>query len=106
MMGLEGIVVLFVIGIIRKDRSVGPSHHVSGGILGVLLLKGRVIVLILRDEQNPDEINRWDSRHATYVSQKVLHLVEDLCSGGSVKSQGGIFGLLVLGSSSILVTLL
>jgi hypothetical protein len=44
--------------------------------------------------------------HATYAGREVLHLVEALCGGGSVKGQGGIFGLLVLGSPSILVMLL
>ncbi len=41
-----------------------------------------------------------------YMGQKVLHLVNDLCGGGSVKGQGGILGLLVLGSLIFLVTLL
>ncbi len=41
-----------------------------------------------------------------YMGQKVLHLVKDLCGGGSVKGQGGILGLRVLGSPTVLVMLL
>jgi hypothetical protein len=105
-MGLKGIVVLAVIGIVRKERSAGYCLHVSRSILGVLLPKGWVIILVLMEDHSPDNINKWDTCHTTYMGKKVLHLVKDLCGGGSVKGQGGIFGLLVLGSPIVLIMLL
>ncbi len=105
-MGLKGFVVLLVIGIFGKDRSAGRRLHVNGHILGALLPKRWVIILVLWDDQNPNDINKWDTHHATYTGQKVLHLVKDLRGGGSVKGQGGILGLLLLGSPFDLVTLL
>ncbi len=105
-MGLEGIVVLVIIGIIRKDRSAGLCLHVNGYILGIFVLKGRVIVLVLRDNPNPDDIHKWHIRHVTYTGQNILHLVKDLRGGGSVQGQGGILGLLVLGSPIVLIMLL
>jgi hypothetical protein len=50
--------------------------------------------------------DKWDACHAKYMGQEVLHLVKDLCGRGSIKGQGGIFGLLVLGSPDVLVMLL
>jgi hypothetical protein len=46
-MGLEGIVFLVIISIVRKDRGTGGCLHVDGGIIGVLLTKERVIILSL-----------------------------------------------------------
>jgi hypothetical protein len=105
-MGLEVIVFLVVIGIVRKDRGTGSHLHVNGGILGVLLTKARVIIRVSGDELDPHNINKWDTRHATYTGQEVLHLVEDFCGRGSVEGQGGIFRLLVLRSPNVLVMLL
>jgi hypothetical protein len=106
-MGLKEVKILLPVGVVRKDRSTGRCLRVSEGILGVLLFpKGRVIVLVLRDQQNSDDINKWDTHHAMYTGQKFLHLVKDLHVRGSVKVQGYIFRLLVLGSPIVLVTLL
>jgi hypothetical protein len=105
-MGLKVFVFYVIIGVVGKNWSAGSHLHVSQGILGVLLPKGRVIILILRAEQNSNDIVKWDARYATYKGQEVLHLVEDLCGRGSIKGQGDIFRLLVLGSPSILVMLL
>ena len=43
---------------------------------------------------------------SAYTGQNVLHLVKDLRGGGSVQGQGGILGLLVLGSPVVLIMLL
>jgi hypothetical protein len=105
-MGLKGIVFLIVIGVIRKGRGAGGHLHVNRGILGVLLPKGRVIILVLRDEQESNDIDKWDACHATYMGQEVLCLVKDLRGRGSIKGQGGKLRLLVLESLSALVMLL
>jgi hypothetical protein len=101
-MGLEGIIVLAVIGVFRKERSAGHFLHVSRSILGVLLPKGWVIILVLKDDHSPDDINKWDTHHTRYMGKKVLYLVKE----ESDKGQGGIFGLLVLGSPIVLIMLL
>ncbi len=89
-----------------KDGSAGHHLHVNRCILGVFVPKGRFIVLVLRNNHNPDDIYKWHISHATHAGQNVLDLVKDLCGGGSVQSQGGIFGLLVLGSPVVLFLLL
>jgi hypothetical protein len=105
-MGLEVIIFLVIISVIRKDRGACGCLKVNKGILGVFFAKGRVFILVLGDVLDSHNINKWDTCHARYTGQKVLHLVEDLCGGGSVEGQGGIFRLLVLGILNILVALL
>jgi hypothetical protein len=104
--GLMGLVLFLVISVIRDYRSTGRCIHVNRGILGVFVPKGRVFVLILRDNQNPDDIYKWHASHTMYTIQNVLHLVKYLHGGGNVQGQGDIFGLLVLGSPVVLILLL
>jgi hypothetical protein len=105
-MGLESLILFLIISVVGKDGSMGHRLHVNRHIPGVFVPKGRVIVLILRDNHNPDDIYKWHTCHAMYMGQNVLDLFKDLCGGGSVQGQGGILGFLVLRSPVVLILLL
>ena len=81
---------------------MGSRLHVNGSILDAFFPKVMVFILVLGDEQDSNDIEKWDARHTTYTGQEVLHLVEDLCGRGSIKGHGGILRLLVyIGSPTI-----
>jgi hypothetical protein len=76
--GLEVLKFFVEISFIGEDRSAGRSVHINGGILGFFFPKGGVVFLVLRDERNPDDIHKWHTRHAMYLSPNALDLVKYL----------------------------
>ncbi len=55
-MGLEGFILFLIISVVREDGRAGHRLHVNGCILGVFVPKGGAIILVLRDNHNPDDI--------------------------------------------------
>jgi hypothetical protein len=100
-MGLEVLEFFIDISFVGEDKSAGRCLHVNGGILGFYFPKGGVVFLVLRDERNPDDIQKWHARHATYLGQNALDLVKYLRGGGSVLGQGGMLWILVIRSPAV-----
>jgi hypothetical protein len=78
---------------------VEAHHHVK-------VLERGIVFLFLRDKCNPDDIHKWHTSNAMYLTQNGLDLVEYFRGGGSVQGQQGILWLLIIGSPVVLVLLL
>jgi hypothetical protein len=103
---LEGLVFLGVISTISQDGGTGSHLHANGGILGLLLPKGRVVILALRDELVSHNIDEWDTCHASDAGQNGLHLLKCPHGRGYVKGYGDEVRLLVIRSPGILKAIL
>jgi hypothetical protein len=84
-MGLEVARVLSVnISVVGEDWGAGYHLHVNGGILGLFVPKREIVILILRDKRNSDDIHKWHTSNAPYLTQKGLNFVKYPRGSGGV----------------------
>ena len=91
--GHDGGVNSFCLIVIRSD-------------LGVIHFESGVTVRLLRDEEVSNDVNEGNTQHSTYAGQDGHHLFECLSRSGEVEGDGGVLGLLFIGSPTILKSLL
>jgi hypothetical protein len=95
--GLKGLVFIIVISIVGQDGGAGNCFVGDGGILGVLYPKGRVIILVLRNELMFNDLDKRDTHCTPDVDQNGLYPLKCFgCRGCvSVKGYGDVIELLV-----------
>ncbi len=69
-----------LVGIIGQDGGAGDHLLVNGVIFGVLLPKGKVVILVLRDELMSNYVDKQNTHRALDAGQNGLYLLDCLGS--------------------------
>ncbi len=90
-----------------QDGAAGDGLVVVGGVLGgtvgrvVFVAEGGVSFGFFGDYKVSDHVDEGNSQHAPNASQEGLQLFKSLSGRGEVEGDGGILGLLVIGSPAV-----